>query len=75
MFTAYTPMMMKNRYYRLTSGREVTVQDVMDATGLSKPGAYKRLALNRDDETVFLKAGALLGMNRLKASGLVNQCE
>jgi hypothetical protein len=39
----------------------------MDATGLSKPGAYKRLALNRDDETVFLKAGALLGMKQAKS--------
>ena len=58
---------MQNRYYRLTSGREVTVYDVMDATGLSKPGAYKRLALNRDDETVFLKAGALLGIKQAKS--------
>ena len=48
---------MKNRLYRLTSGREVTVYDVMDATGLSKPGAYKRVALNRDDDVVFAKAG------------------
>jgi len=60
-------MLMQNRYYRLASGREVTVYDVMDATGLSKPGAYKRLALNRDDETVFLKAGALLGMKQAKS--------
>lgn len=57
---------MQNRYYRLTSGREVTVYDVMDATGLSKPGAYKRLALNRDDDVVFAKAGYNKGKKGVK---------
>jgi len=57
-------MPMKNRIYRLTSGREVTVQEIMNATGLSKPGAYKRLAHNRDDDAVFTKAGVNRGKPR-----------
>ena len=57
---------MQNRYYRLTSGREVTVYDVMDATGLSKPGAYKRLAMNRDDKDVFAEVGLHIGRKGIK---------
>jgi len=64
-FTVYIQMM-KNRIYRLTSGREVTVREVMDATGLSKPGAYKRLALNRDDDDVFAKVGHNIGRKGVK---------
>ena len=59
-------MLMKNRLYRLTSGRYVNVYDVMDVTGLTKAGAYKRLAHNRDDDDVFAKAGHMKGRRILK---------
>ena len=57
---------MKSRLYRLTSGRYVAAREVMDATGLSKPGAYRRLAMNRDDEDVFAKSGLHVGRKGIK---------
>jgi hypothetical protein len=57
---------MKSRLYRLTSGRYVTAREVMDVTGLSKPGAYKRLAMNRDDKDVFAEVGLHIGRKGIK---------
>lgn len=54
------------KVWTLTSGREVTVKEVMDATGLSKPGAYKRLSFNKDDDVVFAKAGHNMGKKGVK---------
>jgi len=56
----------KEKIYTLTSGRQVTVREVMDVTGLSKPGAYRRLAMNKDDDDVFAKAGFHIGRKGAK---------
>jgi len=44
----------KNKLYRMDNGSYVTAKDVMRATGLSRPGAHRRLQASRDMDWVFL---------------------
>jgi hypothetical protein len=44
--------------YIMDDGSIATVLDVMNVTGLSRPGAHRRLQLSRDTDWVFLPLGA-----------------